>query len=160
MPDKRISYEIKEHIGVITKNKSGWNKELNLISWNGNNPRFDIRDWDEHHEKMSRGVTLSEWEMQKMVDIYLKRNSDIAVARGRALEEERRKRRQSNMEHEEALYGQHDSFDGAAEAGIPFVEDANPEHNHESLETPFERVDAETGEIVPNDEGESEETPF
>ena len=92
MPDKKISYEIKEHLGVINKSGSGWNRELNLVSWNGNDPKYDIREWDEFHEKMSKGITLTPWEMQKMTDLYLKNNTDKAVAKGRAIEEERRAR--------------------------------------------------------------------
>ena len=92
MPDKKISYEIKEHLGVINKSGSVWNRELNLVSWNGNDPKYDIREWDEFHEKMSKGITLTPWEMQKMTDLYLKNNTDKAVAKGRAIEEERRAR--------------------------------------------------------------------
>ena len=92
MPDKKISYEIKEHLGVINKSGSGWNRELNLVSWNGNDPKYDIREWDEFHEKMSKGITLTPWEMRKMTDLYLENNTDKAVAKGRAIEEERRAR--------------------------------------------------------------------
>ena len=56
----QINYEIKEHIGIISENKNGWTKELNLVSWNDNEPKYDIRDWDPKHEKMSRGITLTE----------------------------------------------------------------------------------------------------
>lgn len=92
MPDNRIAFEIKEHLGVIQTMKSGWKKELNIVAWNGNAPKYDIREWDEHHEKMSKGITLTPWEMQKITDMYLKNNTDKAVAKGRAIEEERRMR--------------------------------------------------------------------
>ncbi|MEG0291748.1 MAG: PC4/YdbC family ssDNA-binding protein [Anaerovoracaceae bacterium] len=48
----------KRHIGIIAKYKTGWRKELNLISWNDGTPKYDIRDWDEKHNHMSRGITL------------------------------------------------------------------------------------------------------
>ena len=57
MPD--FSYEIKTHIGVISNGSGGWTKELNLISWNGKEPKYDIRDWGPDHEKMGKGITLS-----------------------------------------------------------------------------------------------------
>ena len=41
----------------------GWTKELNLISWNGRDPKYDIREWAPDHEKMGKGVTLSKDEM-------------------------------------------------------------------------------------------------
>lgn len=106
MPERKISYEIKEHLGIINKSNSGWNKELNLVSWNGNDAKYDIREWDEFHEKMGRGITLSIWEMQRAVDLYLKNNTDKAVARGRAIEEERRERMEAarrQRAHSEAL---------------------------------------------------------
>ena len=61
--DKEFKYEITEHIGDISESSSGWKKELNLISWNGANPKYDIRDWAPEHEKMGKGVTLTEDEV-------------------------------------------------------------------------------------------------
>ena len=57
MPE--FSYEIKKHIGVISNGSGGWTKELNLISWNGKEPKYDIRDWGPEHKKMGKGITLS-----------------------------------------------------------------------------------------------------
>lgn len=62
----QINYEIKEHIGIISESKNGWTKELNLISWNDNDPKYDIREWDPKHEKMSRGITLTEEEAYEL----------------------------------------------------------------------------------------------
>ena len=54
-----IKYEIVKQIGVLSKATSGWSKELNLISWNDREPKYDIRDWSPDREKMGKGVTLS-----------------------------------------------------------------------------------------------------
>ncbi|ELC8441088.1 YdbC family protein [Clostridium perfringens] len=54
-----IKYEIEKELGVISESKKGWNKELNLISWNGREAKYDIRDWSEDHSKMGKGITLS-----------------------------------------------------------------------------------------------------
>lgn len=62
----QINYEIKEHIGIISESKNGWTKELNLVSWNDNDPKYDIREWDSKHEKMSRGITLTEEEAYEL----------------------------------------------------------------------------------------------
>ncbi len=59
-----IKYDIIEEIGVLSENDKGWKKELNLISWNGAKPKYDIRDWSPGHEKMGKGITLSEEEMK------------------------------------------------------------------------------------------------
>ena len=57
-----FSYEIVEEIAVLSENPIGWRKELNLVSWNGRPPKFDLRDWSPGHEKMGKGVTLSNEE--------------------------------------------------------------------------------------------------
>jgi len=54
-----FKYEITKHIGILSENAKGWTKELNLISWNDREPRYDIREWSPEREKMSKGVTLS-----------------------------------------------------------------------------------------------------
>lgn len=61
-----IKFDIHEHCGVIAKSSKGWNKELNLVSWNNGNPKFDIRDWDTDHEKMGKGITLTSEELREL----------------------------------------------------------------------------------------------
>ena len=58
-----------EKIGIIRQGANGWNKELRLVSWNDADPKYDIRDWAPEHEKMGKGVTLSEDEMAKLKDL-------------------------------------------------------------------------------------------
>ena len=58
-----IKYEIVNKIGVLSKAASGWAKELNLISWNDREPKYDIRDWSADGAKMGKGVTLSKDEL-------------------------------------------------------------------------------------------------
>ncbi len=57
-----IVYEIVEKIAVLSESSKGWTKELNLISWNDRDPKYDIREWSPDHEKMGKGVTLSNEE--------------------------------------------------------------------------------------------------
>ena len=54
-----IEYTIVKHLGVISESRGGWKKELNLISWNGREPKYDIRDWSQDHQKMGKGITLT-----------------------------------------------------------------------------------------------------
>ena len=61
-----IKYEITEEVGVLSEKSSGWTKELNRISWNGGAAKFDIRDWAPEHEKMGKGVTLTEEEAKQL----------------------------------------------------------------------------------------------
>ncbi len=58
-----LTYEIKSRLAVLSTTSSGWTKELNLISWNGDDPKFDIRSWSPDHSRMGKGVTLSKEEM-------------------------------------------------------------------------------------------------
>jgi hypothetical protein len=59
-----IRFEIKEELGVISESAKGWTKELNLISWNGAEAKYDLRDWSPNHEKMGKGITLTADEVQ------------------------------------------------------------------------------------------------
>ena len=61
-----IKYEILDTIGVLSEKNNGWKKELNLISWNEGEPKYDIRDWNSTHDKMGKGVTLSEEEAKEL----------------------------------------------------------------------------------------------
>ena len=61
-----IKFEITQHVGVLSEGSKGWRKELNLISWNGRDPKYDIRDWSPGNEKMGKGVTLSEDEISSL----------------------------------------------------------------------------------------------
>ena len=64
-----IKFEIVKNIGVISESSKGWTKELNLISWNGREPKYDIRDWGPDHQKMGKGVTLTEDELKKLKEV-------------------------------------------------------------------------------------------
>ena len=64
-----IKYEIKENVGIISENAKGWTKELNMISWNGAIAKFDIRDWAPEHEKMGKGITLSQEEAKALYEL-------------------------------------------------------------------------------------------
>ncbi len=64
-----FKYEIVEEIGVLSENAKGWRKELNRISWNGGAPKYDIRDWAPNHEKMGKGVTLTEEEVSVLKNL-------------------------------------------------------------------------------------------
>ena len=63
MAGKELKYEIINQIGVISTSASGWNTELNRVSWNGAEPKYDLRSWSPDHSKMGKGITLSESEL-------------------------------------------------------------------------------------------------
>ena len=61
-----FKYEIIQEFGVLSEGKSYWKRELNLISWNRAEPKYDIRDWAPDHEKMGKGISLSADEVEKL----------------------------------------------------------------------------------------------
>ena len=63
---QEFSYEIIEEIAVLSENNKGWRKELNLVSWNGRPQKFDLRDWAPDHEKMGKGLTLTNEEFEAL----------------------------------------------------------------------------------------------
>lgn len=64
-----IKFEIKENTGVLSESAKGWKKEVNLISWNDKEAKYDIRDWDSEHKKMGKGVTLNIDELKALKEI-------------------------------------------------------------------------------------------
>ena len=64
-----FTYDFAGESHLISKGSNGWNLELNLISWNGRPAKFDIRSWSEDHQKMGKGVTLTQEDLKNLRDI-------------------------------------------------------------------------------------------
>jgi len=64
-----IKFEIKKNFGIMSETTKGWKKELNLMSWNDKEFKYDIREWSPEHDKMGKGITLSKEELIKLRDI-------------------------------------------------------------------------------------------
>ena len=65
-----------EHIGtidVIDGREEKWTKEVNVVAWNGGNPKIDIREWSPDHSRMTRGITLTEKEAQDFASAIAQR---------------------------------------------------------------------------------------
>lgn len=148
MPERNITFEIREHIGVITRYESGWNKELNIISWNGGTAKYDLRDWDPHHERMKRGITLFDTELRKLIELYFSNNSQKAIERGQAIEAERRARQQAQKRGSQGSGSQ--ESDSREESGEPTFEQAQKLH--------LQQVEAEAfeGALPPGEEAETD----
>jgi hypothetical protein len=63
MAAKEITYDIIEHVGVLSSSSRGWNREVNIVSWNKADPKLDIRDWAPDHSKMGKGLSLKNEEV-------------------------------------------------------------------------------------------------
>ncbi len=64
-----IKFEIKEYLGVLSESPRGWSKELNLVSWNEKEPKYDLREWSPEHEQMGKGITLTKNELRILKDL-------------------------------------------------------------------------------------------
>jgi hypothetical protein len=64
-----FTYDVVEKLGVLSENPKGWTKELNLISWNGREPKYDVREWSPEHNQMSKGITFTNEEITALKDL-------------------------------------------------------------------------------------------
>lgn len=64
-----FKFDITKELGILSESTKGWRKELNLVSWNGADPKYDLRDWAPDHKKMGKGITLTEEELRKLNEI-------------------------------------------------------------------------------------------
>ena len=67
--EREIKFEIVKHVGILAEGRQGWMKEVNLVSWNGRAPKIDIREWDQEHVKMGKGITLNAEETSLLRDL-------------------------------------------------------------------------------------------
>ena len=72
MPTGEFKFEIVKNIATLSTEKSGWTKELNLVAFNDTPPKYDLRTWDPEHQKMGKGITLSDEEMANLRDALAK----------------------------------------------------------------------------------------
>ena len=64
--ERGFEFNIIKKIGVLETFQNGWSKELNIVSWNGGTPKFDVRDWNPEHDRMTKGITLYEGEAKRL----------------------------------------------------------------------------------------------
>lgn len=64
-----IKFEIIKKIGLLSTTSRGWTREINLVSWNDREPKYDIREWSPDGQTMSKGITLTKEELLKLREI-------------------------------------------------------------------------------------------
>lgn len=64
-----FKFDIKKTLGTISESAKGWKREVNLMTWNNKKMKVDIREWDEKHEQMGKGITLNKEELKKLKEI-------------------------------------------------------------------------------------------
>ncbi|HPM71340.1 MAG TPA: PC4/YdbC family ssDNA-binding protein [Spirochaetales bacterium] len=55
-------------LAVLGPSGKDWTVELNLVSWNGREPKLDLRSWDPSHERMGKGIALARDEAERLRD--------------------------------------------------------------------------------------------
>jgi hypothetical protein len=70
--DDEIECEIIESYGIFSAGTKNWNKEVNLVSWNGRPAKLDIRSWQNNHEKCGKGIALTREETEELVKLLNK----------------------------------------------------------------------------------------
>ena len=133
-----FSFEIVEHLALISSKNDGWSKELNLVSWNGQQPpKFDIREWSPDHTKMGKGVTMYDNEMKKACQAYMKfcnartvsegrNNRNAAAEAGLRAGEEAARAQEAAHAHEESAHA-----DGSAYTHEEGVDASGSAYTHE-----------------------------
>lgn len=65
-----FKFEIVEELLVLSTNDKGWTKELNRVSFNGAEAKYDIRSWSPDHTKMGKGITLTNEEFNTLLEAF------------------------------------------------------------------------------------------
>lgn len=61
-----FNFDITKKIGIISTNPKGWSTELNMVSWNKRDSKYDIRSWSPDHKKMGKGITLTQEDLESL----------------------------------------------------------------------------------------------
>lgn len=64
-----FKFEIVENLGILSEKANGWRKEVNLVSWQERDPKIDIREWNIEHNRMGKGLTLTDDEARILLEI-------------------------------------------------------------------------------------------
>lgn len=65
---QEITCKIVQHLCVLEERNAGWNLEFNIVSWNDEEPKYDIRPWNEDHSKCGKGIALTEENLKALVE--------------------------------------------------------------------------------------------
>lgn len=69
-----FEYKIEEEIAKVCETDSGWTLEINKVSFGNHPAKYDIRAWSPDHEKMGKGVRLTEDEIMELGKVIFKLN--------------------------------------------------------------------------------------
>ncbi|WP_161980950.1 PC4/YdbC family ssDNA-binding protein [Streptococcus sp. S784/96/1] len=71
-PSQVFTFEVVEHLGVLSTNDKGWQIEVNRTSYNGRAPKLDIRRISPNG-KLGKGIALNAQEEDALKQILLEK---------------------------------------------------------------------------------------
>ena len=74
MPNNRadFTFNIVQHIATLSDNDATWPLELNLVSFNDDPVKYDLRKWNKRHDRMSKGISMTEDELKNLMQVLSK----------------------------------------------------------------------------------------
>jgi hypothetical protein len=68
---KEFKYEIKEYVGVVAEERGYRTLELNLVSFNDAEPKFDLRRWvnKDGERTLGKGITMTGEQIRALRDL-------------------------------------------------------------------------------------------
>lgn len=82
--NNEFSYELIEFLGSLNE-KEGWSKSVVRIAWGENPVTIDVRNMNIMAERMGKGISLSDEEADRLVDILLEKDYGSMEALEKAL---------------------------------------------------------------------------
>lgn len=64
-----ITFKLIGKVGKVCDTPAGWIKEVNIVAWNGEDAKYDLRDWSPEHDRMTKGITLREEEARSLAKL-------------------------------------------------------------------------------------------
>jgi len=78
--NNEITLDVKEKCGIISDRGNGYTLELRYVSWNGAEPKYDIRVWykdkETGEERNFKGVTMTGEELVNLAALVNKLAED------------------------------------------------------------------------------------
>lgn len=63
-----FSVQVLQHLGVLGYGTKGWSKQVNIVSWNGEQATLDIRSWSYDQTHQGKGISLKRDEAIRLRD--------------------------------------------------------------------------------------------
>ena len=89
-PNNEFNYDLIEFLGSLNE-KEGWSKSVVRIAWGENPVTIDVRNMNLVAGRMGKGISLSDEEADKLVDILLDKDYGSMEVLERALNKKRKR---------------------------------------------------------------------